>query len=73
MFPVESIQSSSITGHDVFHIFIDLSTLGFMVFANYLSLNRGMVIADRVECSVMCVFILHQCYPELMVRYLAFS
>ena len=64
---VESTQIATINKDDVFHIFMDLSTLGFMMLSNYLSLNRGMVLADRIECGVMCVFIIYQCYPQLLV------
>lgn len=64
---VESTQAATVNKEDVFHIFLDLTTLGFMMLSNYLSLNRGMVLADQVECGVMCLFIIYQCYPELLV------
>lgn len=41
-----------------------------MMLSNYLSLNRGMVLADQIECGVMCLFIIYQCYPELLVSLL---
>ena len=57
----------TVNKEDVFHIFLDLTTLSFMMLSNYLSLNRGMVLADHIECGVMCLFIIYQCYPELLV------
>ncbi|KAK8833569.1 hypothetical protein WA577_001503, partial [Blastocystis sp. JDR] len=66
IYQVKSTQVATINKEDVFHIFLDLITLGFMMLSNYLSLNRGMVLADHIECGVMCLFIIYQCYPELL-------
>lgn len=64
---LESKAHAHISKSDIIHIVIDLSTIGFMIVSNYLSMKKGLVIADVIECCVMCIFMICTSWSDLAV------
>lgn len=62
---IEAPIQHHITGSDIVHIFIDLSTIAFTVISNYLSMKKGVILADLIECCVMCIFMIYTSWSDL--------
>ena len=64
---IDSHVQYHVTVGDIVHILIDFSVILFTIISNYLSLKKGMIWADLIECCVLSVFMIFTSLEDLKV------